>query len=126
MIADETDRNPSSRARVLLQSMALVGVTTAVLALVIPSSHGQTSVPATLRIPHVKPHPPGTPAADAEFSHRSHGGFQCYACHPSIFPQVRKGFTHAQMREGQYCGSCHDGQTAIAIQRFSCESCHVR
>lgn len=104
--------------------IAAVAITLA-LAVLVPSSQGQTAVPATLRIPKVKPHPPGTPQAAAEFSHRSHAGFQCYACHPATFPQARKGFTHLEMRGGLYCGACHDGGTAVAMSRFACESCHV-
>ena len=51
--------------------------------------------------------------------------FGCYACHPSVFPQALVGFTHAEMREGQFCGRCHDGRTAFAIPGATCARCHV-
>ena len=53
------------------------------------------------------------------------GSFGCYACHPSVFPQALVGFTHAEMREGQFCGRCHDGRTAFAIPGAACARCHV-
>ena len=51
----------------------------------------------------------------ALFSHRTHQSFGCYACHPSVFPQALVGFTHDDMREGKFCGRCHDGRGAFAI-----------
>ena len=80
--------------------------------------------PAVLRIPRRGPNAAPIPAP-ALFSHRTHGSFGCYACHPSVFPQSLIGFTHAEMREGQFCGRCHDGRTAFAIPGAACTRCHV-
>jgi c(7)-type cytochrome triheme protein len=80
--------------------------------------------PAVVRIPRRDPNGPKVPPF-ALFSHRSHATFGCYGCHPSVFPQAPVGFTHAEMRQGQFCGRCHDGQTAFAIQGAACGRCHV-
>jgi c(7)-type cytochrome triheme protein len=80
--------------------------------------------PAVVRIPRRDPNGPRVPPP-ALFSHRSHGSFGCYACHPGLFPQAPLGFTHADMRQGQFCGRCHDGQTAFAIPGAACGRCHV-
>jgi c(7)-type cytochrome triheme protein len=81
--------------------------------------------PATLRIPPEKPRPGGTPPA-ALFSHKTHGGFGCASCHPGVFPQAAVGFSHADMKQGRFCGGCHDGELAFAIQGADCARCHVR
>ena len=79
--------------------------------------------PAVLRIP--RKNPGAAPAlAAALFSHRTHGSFGCYACHPSLFPQAAVGFTHEDMRGGRFCGRCHDDRTAFAIQGAACGRCH--
>ena len=80
--------------------------------------------PAVLRIPRSNAGASTTPAP-ALFSHRAHASFTCNACHPSIFPQAPVSFTHQQMRDGQYCGQCHDGRTAFAITGAACGGCHV-
>jgi c(7)-type cytochrome triheme protein len=80
--------------------------------------------PAVLRIPRrdaaSAPFPPR-----ALFSHRTHQTFGCYGCHPSVFPQALVGFTHEEMREGKFCGRCHDGRISFAIQGADCARCHV-
>jgi c(7)-type cytochrome triheme protein len=80
----------------------------------------------TVRIPIVEPHGADDPAAAAAFSHFKHGEFQCYECHTSVFPQFKRGFTHADMKRGRYCGACHDGHTAwdIDAPEIECEECH--
>ncbi|MCG5052774.1 MAG: hypothetical protein KA712_07420 [Myxococcales bacterium] len=83
------------------------------------------ALPATLRIPKAKPHPPGTPQPSALFSHRGHNQFQCYVCHPSLFPQMPLAFTHEDMNQGRACGACHDGKAAQAVTSLKCEACHV-
>lgn len=85
---------------------------------------GAVYYPAVLRIPRRNPNAAPVPAP-ALFSHRTHGSFGCYACHPAVFPQALVGFTHAEMREGQFCGRCHDGRTAFAIPGATCARCHV-
>ena len=80
--------------------------------------------PATLRIPPQKPRAGGTPPA-ALFSHKTHAGFGCAGCHPGVFPQAPVGFSHAEMKRGEFCGGCHDGELAFAIQGAACARCHV-
>jgi c(7)-type cytochrome triheme protein len=80
--------------------------------------------PSALRIPRSQPgHAPTIPAA--LFSHRTHGGFGCFACHPSTFPQAPLGFTHEDMNRGRYCGRCHEGGIAFAVAGTVCGKCHV-
>jgi c(7)-type cytochrome triheme protein len=79
--------------------------------------------PAVLRIPRKNAGVPLPPAAS--FSHRTHQSFGCYACHPSVFPQALVGFTHEEMREGRFCGRCHDGRTSFAIAGAACARCHA-
>lgn len=83
------------------------------------------ALPARLRIPPVAPHPAGAPAAAAAFSHVGHASMPCYMCHPSVFPQALQGFTHREMRQGRYCGACHAGVNAKAIEKMTCSECHA-
>jgi c(7)-type cytochrome triheme protein len=83
------------------------------------------ALPARLRIPPLAPHPAGAPAAAAAFSHTGHASMPCYMCHPSVFPQALQGFTHREMRQGRYCGACHDGVAAKAIEKMTCSGCHA-
>jgi c(7)-type cytochrome triheme protein len=80
--------------------------------------------PGVLRIPRREPGAAPTPPT-ALFSHRVHGSFGCYGCHPSVFPQAPVAFTHEDMRQGRFCGHCHDDRTAFAIQGAACGRCHV-
>ena len=88
----------------------------------IPSAN---SMPDTVVIPVAQPRPGGHPAAAASFGHGEHRQFTCYACHPTLFPRYPLGFTHAEMNNGFYCGSCHDGRAASSIAGKKCETCHV-
>ena len=81
--------------------------------------------PAVLRIPPKNPSAPRTVPA-ASFSHRAHQSFGCFACHPTVFPQAPLGFTHDDMRRGRFCGQCHQGETAFAIEGAACNGCHAR
>jgi len=69
----------------------------------------------------------GTPPA--VFSHWFHRiRFKCYACHPALF-EMKAGanaVTMAAIREGKFCGACHDGTTAWAVTFESCSRCHVQ
>ena len=52
--------------------------------------------------------------------------FKCYACHDEIF-QMKAGADNINMdevRNGRFCGKCHDGKTAFAIGFDTCERCH--
>ena len=94
-------------------------------ALVMLVAFAAWALPPRLRIPKVAPHAPGAPAAAAAFSHVGHAAMACYECHPSLFPQALQGFTHREMREGRYCGACHDGAGAKAIEKMACQECHA-
>lgn len=80
--------------------------------------------PSAVRIPRRQTtHPNSLPAA--LFSHRTHGSLVCFACHPSTFPQAPVAFTHVDMKQGRFCGHCHDGRTAFAVSVTPCGICHV-
>jgi c(7)-type cytochrome triheme protein len=95
-----------------------------VLGLLLSAVALAAAFPAVLRIPRRNPGASTFPPP-ALFSHRQHESFGCYACHPSIFPQALAGFTHDEMREGKFCGRCHDGRTAFTIPGAACARCHV-
>lgn len=82
------------------------------------------AVPDVVRIPRLNPEAAG-PLPQAVFSHRGHSQYQCYACHPAIFPQARVGFTHEAMDQARYCGQCHNGNGAPAVKKYVCEACHA-
>ena len=95
-----------------------------VLGLLFSSVALGAAFPAVLRIPRRNPAAVAFPSP-ALFSHRQHESFGCYACHPAVFPQALVGFTHDEMRDGKFCGRCHDGRTAFAIPGATCARCHV-
>jgi len=70
--------------------------------------------------------PGGTPPA--VFPHWFHRiRFKCYACHPALF-EMKAGanpITMAAIREGKFCGACHDGTTAWAVTFENCSRCHA-
>lgn len=96
----------------------------AVVAVVFVARDG-VAMPASVRIPKVAVHAEDDPQAAALFSHWAHDDFKCYACHPSVFPQRRLGFTHAELDAGRYCATCHDGKRAWSYDEAECETCHV-
>jgi len=106
-------RSPLRRGRWLVGLCALLLFATPIFAV---------NAPQDVRLPPLKER---TSPAPALFSHWSHNSQHCYSCHPSVFPQSRLGFTHQDMREGRYCASCHDGQSAKAMRAMSCEGCHA-
>ncbi|MCA9649385.1 MAG: hypothetical protein KC501_05720 [Myxococcales bacterium] len=83
------------------------------------------SMPDVVTIPVAREHPGGMPAHAASFRHGTHRRFSCFACHPGLFPKYPLGFTHDDMRAGQYCGGCHDGRVASGIPEQPCERCHA-
>ncbi|MCI5207701.1 MAG: hypothetical protein D3910_02655 [Candidatus Electrothrix sp. ATG2] len=68
------------------------------------------------------------------FSHKDHvtgAGLQCTACHTGIFQmsastaKVNGDFNKISFGEGKYCGACHNGSVAFAVQdEASCIRCH--
>jgi c(7)-type cytochrome triheme protein len=86
------------------------------------------AVPSEVRVPIVKEHGKADPPAAGRFSHLRHDQYQCFDCHPVLFPRARQGFTHDQMDEGKFCGACHDGKAAPPSNggRAVCKtSCHL-
>ena len=68
----------------------------------------------------------------ATFDHKTHtmdAGLECNSCHDDLFSMQRgtavssHKFTMKAMAEGQFCGSCHDGDTAFATDT-NCMACH--
>ena len=52
--------------------------------------------------------------------------FKCYVCHDDIF-KMKLGADKIDMdevRDGKFCGKCHNGKTAFAIGFDTCERCH--
>ncbi len=70
--------------------------------------------------------PGGTsPAVFPHWIHRIR--YKCYACHDAVF-RMKRGenpITMDAIREGKFCGVCHDGKIAWAITFDSCNRCHV-
>lgn len=100
----------------------------ALAATVLSISASLFAIPAEVRVPVVKEHGKADPPAAGVFSHWRHDQYQCFDCHPALFPRSRKGFTHEQMDEGKFCGACHDGKTAPPTSgaRAVCKtSCHM-
>lgn len=65
------------------------------------------------------------------FNHISHVDSDkpsCTSCHPREFRILksdagkRPAITHEQMEKGHFCGTCHDGKKAFAME--DCTSCH--
>lgn len=68
----------------------------------------------------------------ATFTHSVHtvdAGLECSSCHDEIFSMQRgtavnsKKFTMKAMADGEFCGTCHDGDTAFATDG-NCKACH--
>jgi c(7)-type cytochrome triheme protein len=61
------------------------------------------------------------------FPHWAHRQeFRCYACHPKPF-EMRRGanqITMTALRNGEQCGSCHNGEVAFEVGFNTCRACH--
>lgn len=73
-----------------------------------------------------------TSPTKAIFTHKTHtmdAGLACDTCHDEIFPMEQGAtektgdFTMKSFKEGKYCGTCHDGNTAFNSSS-QCGSCH--
>ena len=67
------------------------------------------------------------------FNHKTHtmdAGMDCDSCHDDLFEmeagvaEEADDFTMESLYEGNYCGACHDGDTAFA-SNTRCTSCHI-
>lgn len=105
-------------ARVVAIALGLAGLALAGVAL-------GAAFPAVVRVPRSDPQRAPAALPLAAFSHPAHRSSGCYACHPTLFPQAPRSFTHAEMRQGRFCAACHDGATAFAVTGAACERCHA-
>jgi len=69
----------------------------------------------------------------ATFDHKTHtvdADLECSSCHDDLFSMQRgtaiasHQFTMKAMADGEFCGSCHDGDTAFATD-INCMACHA-
>ncbi len=67
------------------------------------------------------------------FSHKTHvedNGLDCDSCHDEPFEMAagtaeeNDDFNMEALYEGNYCGQCHDGETAFASNK-RCTLCHI-
>ena len=75
------------------------------------------------------------PVPRVTFSHKVHtmdAGLECDSCHDDVFEMehgavAEKGdFTMQSFSEGNYCGACHDGDTAFSTSSpAKCAACHT-
>lgn len=69
------------------------------------------------------------PVKSVIFSHEKHNDLDCESCHTGLFgmealaAQEQPDFTMEALYQGQYCGACHDGDTAFASDT-RCATCH--
>ncbi|TYO96637.1 c(7)-type cytochrome triheme protein [Geothermobacter ehrlichii] len=72
------------------------------------------------------------PVTGVLFSHALHVeelGLECDSCHEGLFAfeagvaEANGDFTMASLAEGNYCGACHDGDTAFSSET-RCAVCH--
>jgi len=73
------------------------------------------------------------PVKAVPFNHKGHiemVGGDCESCHDKLF-QFKIGaaadsgnFNHKSFKEGKYCGGCHDGSNAFAMDK-ECTKCHI-
>lgn len=73
---------------------------------------------------------PGGAGGPVTFDGTTHGqkGFTCDVCHTSGLFQTKKGgdkMAMAFMKQGKFCGFCHDGKKAFAMgDNANCRRCH--
>jgi c(7)-type cytochrome triheme protein len=104
----------------------------AVLALLSPGT-AQVKVPPDFAFPQGKDSP-----GVVTFSHEFHKERleKCTACHVKVF-KMKKGasgeLTMAKMKDGQQCGTCHNGKTEVkgkvvftVDDKANCEKCHKK
>lgn len=64
------------------------------------------------------------PAVFPHWVHRVR--YRCYACHPKPF-EMQQGanpITMNTIKQGQFCGACHNGQIAFNVEFQTCARCH--
>ena len=63
------------------------------------------------------------------FDGRKHAekGYVCKDCHHGLFSEKygTARITHAKLKQGQYCGACHNGTLAFStVDQGKCFACH--
>lgn len=74
------------------------------------------------------------PVPRVTFSHKTHtmdAGLECDSCHDDLFvmeagaAESNDDFTMSSFSKGNYCGACHDGDTAFNANNYDmCATCH--
>ena len=74
------------------------------------------------------------PVPRVTFSHKVHtmdAGLECDSCHDDLFEmeagtvEETDDFTMRSFSDGNYCGACHDGDTAFSTNSYEkCSACH--
>ena len=102
------------------------------LALLSPGA-AQVKPPANFAFPQGKDSP-----GVVTFSHERHlaAGNKCTSCHVKVFKMAKPqagDLTMAKMKEGQQCGTCHNGKNEVAGKvvytvddKANCERCHKK
>jgi c(7)-type cytochrome triheme protein len=80
----------------------------------------------------VLPRAPGSMNVDSlpasVFPHWVHRvNYRCDACHTRLF-EMKLGATEVtmdMMKNGESCGTCHNGDIAFAVALETCDRCHV-
>jgi c(7)-type cytochrome triheme protein len=119
-------------SEVMITGVALLGCIGALSAGAAPNSSTDEAVAADEKTPGQAVSFP-----DYEiglFSHKNHvssAGLQCADCHTGIFQETAGAakangdFNKITFGEGKYCGACHNGTAAFAIQdEANCQRCH--
>ena len=117
--------------RTTLWALVLIGIAIGFLA--VRPAAPQIKVPADFAFEQGKDSP-----GPVTFSHERHKekAEKCTACHTKVF-KMKKGtsgaLNMAAMKEGQFCGSCHNGKTEMggkvvfAVEaKDNCEKCHKK
>jgi len=110
-----------------------LGLSSGITLLAVVSGTAQVKIPPDFTFPQGKDSPD-----PVTFSHEKHKEKleKCTACHTKVF-KFKKGtsgtFTMAAMKEGNFCGACHNGKTEIGgtvvftvEDKANCEKCHKK
>ena len=69
----------------------------------------------------------GKGAGKVIFDGKTHAKAKCNECHPALFKMKKEGdkITMKDMREGKFCGHCHNGTKAFGV-KSDCTKCHKK
>ncbi len=88
--------------------------------------HRAVAAPADIQFPARETVTDIPPAVFPHWFHRIR--FKCAVCHTKIFPMEITGpeITMDAISAGQYCGACHNSETAWSVTFDKCPVCHVQ